>query len=89
MQSPIISDYLRRAIVPSTIIAEGRVEHPRPVVLINAGFQFWLENLPLLLTNIKGEPRNSIESRSRIGARLELWLLKALEDYPLLTKGDS
>jgi hypothetical protein len=88
-QSPIIAEYLRRAIVPSTIILEGEVEHPRPVVLINAGYQFLLEKLSLLLENIDGEKPDSIQSRSRLSARLELWLLKALEDHRLLTKRGS
>jgi len=88
-QSPIIAEYLRRAIVPSTIIVQGKIVHPRPVVLINAGYQFLLEKFSLLLENIEGEKPNSIESRSRLSARLELWLLKALEDHQLLTKGVS
>jgi hypothetical protein len=89
IQSPIIAQYLQRAIVPSTIIIEGRVVHPRPVVLINAGYQFLLENFTLLMTNIEGEKPKLIESRSRLSARLELWLLKALEDHRLLTGGVS
>jgi hypothetical protein len=89
VQSPIIAQYLQRAIVPSTIIVGGRVVHPRPVVLINAGYQFLLEDFSLLLANIKGEKPRSIESRSRLTARLELWLLKALEDHRLLTGGVS
>ena len=60
--------------------------HPRPVVLINAGYRFLLEDFSLLLENIEGEKSDLIESRSRLSARLELWLLKALEDHRLLTK---
>jgi hypothetical protein len=88
-QSPFIAEYLRRAIVPSTIIVRGKTVHPRPVVLINAGYQFLLEKFSLLLENIEGEKPDSIESRSRLSARLELWLLKALEDHRLLTGGIS
>jgi hypothetical protein len=89
VQSPIIAQYLQRAIVPSTIIVRRKVVNPSPIVLINAGYEFLLEKLPLLLSNIKGESPNSIESRSRMGTRLELWLLKALEDHRLLVGGAS
>jgi hypothetical protein len=86
VQSPIIAQYLQRAIVPSTVIIDGKVVHPNPVVLMNAGFQFLLEEFSLLLSNIEAEDPNSIESRSRLTARLELWLLKAMEDHRLLTR---
>lgn len=86
VQSPVIAEYLKRAIVPSTIIVKGEVEYPKPVVLINAGFRFLLEELSQLLSNVDGEDPASIESRSRLTGRLELWLLKALEDHRLLTR---
>ncbi len=85
-QSPIIAQYLRRAIVPSTIMSKGNIVHPNPVLLMNAGFQFLSEGLPGLLSSIEGKDPNSIESRSWVTARLELWLLKALEDHRLLTR---
>jgi hypothetical protein len=56
------------------------------VVLINAGYMFLLEELPTLLANIENEKSSSVESRSRLSARLELWLLKALEDHRLLRR---
>lgn len=88
-QSAAIADYLQRAIVPSTIIVRGKVIHPKPVTLINAGYKFLFENLRNLLTRIEGEKPDSIESRSRLTGRLELWLLKALEDHRLLTGGTT
>lgn len=88
-QYPVIVQYLQRAIVPSTIILEGRVVHPRPIVLINAGYGFVLEEFSHLLSNIQGVNPKSIGSRSWLSGRLELWLLKALEDHRLLTGGVS
>jgi hypothetical protein len=88
VQAPIIADYLRRAIVPSTVMIGKDAVYPSPVVLINAGYRFLLEELSLLLENIEDESPNSIESRSKFSARLELWLLKALEDHRLLTGGN-
>jgi hypothetical protein len=82
--SPVIAQYLRRAIVPSTIVVDGDIVYPRPVVIINAGYRFLLEDISLLISNIEGEKPESIESRSRLSTRLELWLLKALEDHRLL-----
>ncbi|MGA3035510.1 MAG: hypothetical protein ABSD70_19680 [Terracidiphilus sp.] len=85
-QSPTIGEYLRRAVIPSSIIIGGKRTHPTSVVLINAGYMFLLEELPTLLANIENEKSSSVESRSRLSARLELWLLKALEDHRLLRR---
>lgn len=83
-EAAVISKYLRRAIIPSTIVIEGGYKYPTAVVLLNAGFRFFLEDFTLLLNNIRGENADSIETRSRLMRRLELWLLKALEDSRLL-----
>jgi len=87
VQSAVIAAYLQRAIVPSTIIMRGKVIHPKPVTVINAGYKFLFENLRDLLSSIEKEKPDSIESRSRLTGRLELWILKALEDHRLLTGG--
>jgi hypothetical protein len=86
VQAPIISLYLARAIVPSTIILGEQQLYPNPVVLINAGFYFLLEKLSTLVENIERENPLSVETRSRIGARLQLWVLKAIEDNRLLMR---
>ncbi|MGD1025865.1 MAG: hypothetical protein ABR880_24045 [Candidatus Sulfotelmatobacter sp.] len=83
-QSKVISEYFRQAIVPSTIVVEGKREHPSPVVLINAAFRFYLESIPGLIKNVNKENPASVEARSRFAERLELWSLKALEDCRLL-----
>jgi hypothetical protein len=83
-QSRIISEYFREAIVPSTIVIDGKREHPSPVVLINAAFRFYLENIPDLIENVEGGNPASVEARSRFAERLELWSLKAVEDCRLL-----
>jgi hypothetical protein len=85
-QSPIISEYLSRAIVPSTISIDGELVHPSANVLINSAFYFYLENLSTLLANVQGVDQASVESRSRFTERLELWVLKSLEDNRLLTR---
>lgn len=83
-QSKVIAEYLSEAIVPSTIVIQGKREHPSPTVLINSAFRFYLENVPDLIKNVeKGEPL-SVSARSKFTERLELWSLKALEDCRLL-----
>lgn len=84
--SATISEYLRRAIVPSTIIYDGKQVNPHPVVLINAIWSFRLTELNYLIQNVEGESVDSVQSVSRMTDRLELWALKAIEDYRLLAK---
>jgi hypothetical protein len=84
--SATISEYLRRAIVPSTIIYDGKQVNPSPVVLINAIWSFRLTELSYLIQNVEGESVESVQSVSRMTDRLELWALKAIEDYRLLAK---
>jgi hypothetical protein len=88
-QSGIICDYLREAVVPSTIIIKNQSVHPTPIVLINSAFRFYLEHLPELIANLDGEEKDSIETRSRFTERLELWTLKAIEDYRLLRRQET
>ncbi len=83
-QYPVISSYLARAIVPSTIVTDSGMIHPSPAVLINAAYRFVLEDVQELLRNIEGRSESSVADRSWCTERLELWVLKALEDCRLL-----
>lgn len=83
-QSNVICQYFREAIVPSSIVIDGKREHPSPVVLMNAAFRFYLESIPSLIENVEKENPASVEARSRFAERLELWSLKAIEDCRLL-----
>jgi hypothetical protein len=89
LQAPEISQYLSRAIVPSTVLIAGEEVYPNPVTLLNAGLHFLLEELPELIQNIAGEDPESVETQSRIGARVELWILKAIEDNRLLARQET
>jgi len=84
-QFPVIASYLERAIVPSTIIMDEGKVYPSPVVLINSGYCFKLGNMPDLFARIAGKSSDSVQDLSDMTERLELWVLKALEDYKLLT----
>ncbi len=88
-QYPVISSYLERAIVPSTIVTPTGMIHPTPIILINSAYRFVLEGLPKLLKNIKDRSPNSVADRSWCTERLELWVLKALDDCRLLQRSQE
>ena len=88
-QAPEICKYLERAIVPSTILIDGNEQYPSPVVLLNAGLRFLLEDLPDLINNIAGRDPKSVATHSEVGRRVELWILKAIEDHRLLTRQEA
>lgn len=88
--SATISEYLRRAVVPSTIVVRRKVEHPTAIVLINSLFRFYLEGIPRLAANVEEnveekKPTSTVKAHSEFVERLELWALKALEDCTLLS----
>lgn len=80
-----ISKYLAHAIIPSTIVTKSGPVYPNPVVIINSAFRFVLEDLDRLLENIEDVVTDSVSDRSKYTERLEIWILKALEDYRLLS----
>ncbi len=86
MQAGAIYEYLKRAIVPSTVVLDGQRIHPTPQVLIDAGYCFLLEHMATLLENVEGRDSESVRDLSQLAQRLELWMLKALEDNRLLTR---
>lgn len=78
-----IHPYLALGVVPSTIQFDGSDHFPDPVTLLNAGYKFYLESLPELISNVKDAKPESISERAYWGDKLELWIMKALEDYSL------
>lgn len=86
IEQPVISEYFREAVVPSTIVIDNKQRNPRTVVLINSAFCFYLTSLPSLVANIADQNPESVEARSKFTERLELWALKAIEDSRLLEK---
>jgi hypothetical protein len=84
-QSPTISQYLKRAVVPSSIVLKQKgVVYPGPIVILNSTFRFYLEELPELIRSVEGDIKDDVESRSKYSMRLELWALKGIEDSRLL-----
>lgn len=88
-QSDAICESFRQAVVPSTVVIDGRRMHPDPIVLINAAFRFYLEGIPKLIDNTEQGDRASVESRSSSAERLEMWALKAIEDCRLIRRAGA
>jgi hypothetical protein len=72
--------------VPSTLVLDGgRLVYPDPITIINASYRFYLESVPDLVDNIRGQDE-SAGTRAKWVERLELWTLKAIEDHSLLER---
>lgn len=84
-QFPIISSYLERAVVPSTIRVGDERVYPSASVLLNSGYSFKLTRLANLLNRIDKRHPDSVTDVSELSERVELWILKSLEDQRLLT----
>lgn len=84
--SEIIAKYFRDAVVPSTIIVEDKSINPNPIMLINSAFRFYTESLPTLIENVADGQPESVAALSEFTERLELWVLKAIEDSRLLER---
>jgi hypothetical protein len=85
-QSAEIDKYLERAIVPSTVMVGAVEQHPDPLVLLNSGIKFMSQDMGRLLSNISGKDAHSVADYASVSARVELWILKAIEDNRLLSR---
>lgn len=81
-----INRYLSLGIVPATLIRGGQAFGPDPVLLINAAYLFYLEDMGKLIKRIEGEVVDQLPQREKWGQRVEDWTLKALEDLRLPTE---
>lgn len=79
-----IGEYLSYGIVPSTIALNRRFHFPSPVAVMNAAFTFYLQGLGRLIRNTSGHIPERVADRGRLSGRVEMWTMKALEDYRLL-----
>jgi hypothetical protein len=86
-----IREHLVRGIVPSTVVVGGKRKYPGSVALLNAAHKMCLESLDELIAGIDDQDKTSARVRAVWYERVELWILKALEDNHLLTreKGSS
>ena len=75
---------LRNGIVPSCLFSGRPVSLAYPVAVINAAFCFYLTELPNLIKSLAGQEAGNLEHRSYWTRRLEMWTVKAIEDFFLL-----
>jgi hypothetical protein len=80
----LIGQYLKEAVVPSTVFDRRDHWYPDAVTLVNASMKFYLESLEELMKGIKDQKTLLAGHRSRWIKRLELLTGKAIEDYNLL-----
>lgn len=72
---------LRYGIVPSALN-----QLPTPISLLNASYEFYLEELDFLLDKIKGADKSSPFERATWTKRVESWVAKAIEDVSILER---
>jgi hypothetical protein len=90
-----IQTYLQNGVVPSSLnfkadpVSGGAVIHPSPVVLLNAGLEFYLTRISDLMRSIPGEDENVFERRLHWVRRVEQWVEKAIEDEYIMRKASD
>ena len=83
-----IRKYLTRGVVPSSIIRDAVMYCPEPVAIVNAAYKLHLENLNELIDRIEEQDLTSVCTRAQWIDRLELWVIKAIEDSAFLVKSE-
>ncbi len=84
----ILGEYFKRGIVPSSIPIAGREGYkcPQPITVLNVAYRFYLENLDDLIKGIRHGNPLSIKHRHDWTNKLEMWAMKAIDDYLLMSK---
>lgn len=74
-----IFDYLSHGIVPS--VSKKNEEIPHPIAVINGAVYFILSGMTELVKIVQGLPEGQILSTSILEQRVEMWCMKAIEDW--------
>ncbi|MGA2351236.1 MAG: hypothetical protein ABSF70_12450 [Terracidiphilus sp.] len=89
----VVQDYLAAGVVPSTLnirtgsgLDEVTVVTASPLVLLNAGMEFYLTRTNELMSSIQGEDLRIFDRRLHWIRRIEEWIAKAIEDESLKTE---
>jgi hypothetical protein len=87
----VVSKLLLHGVVPSSIVDEknGESRCPNPVTVLNVAFMTYLDRVADLMTKIEKQDIDSVKERAFWTEKLEMWTLKALEDYELITQAAS
>jgi hypothetical protein len=83
-----VAEYIRHGVVPSTVPdpTTGLSIHPSPVTVLNVAYQLYLDEFSDLIRSIAKQDASSVSDRNKWTRSLEMWALKALDDYELLEK---
>jgi hypothetical protein len=79
-----IENCLSHGVVPSRLYTEQKLFPAYPIAIVNAAFCFYLKGLQKLISGLDGQDANKIDHRSHWTKRLEMWTIKAIEDFFLL-----
>ncbi len=82
--SDLVGQYLKQAVVPSTVFDGKDHWYPDTVALLNASMRFYLESLEELIDGIKGQKTFLAGHRSKWIKRVESLTAKAIEDHHFL-----
>src|SRR5260370_24480618 len=85
-----VQEYLANGVVPSTVnvrVGNGPDDvitvPASPLVLLNAGMEFYLSRIDELMRSIPGEDENQFDRRLHWIRLVEEWIAKAIEDESL------
>jgi hypothetical protein len=80
-----IENCLAKGIVPSRLFSGRPLSSALPVAVVNAAFCFYLtDELPKLINRLADQDASNLQHRSHWTKRLEMWTIKAIEDFFLL-----
>jgi hypothetical protein len=81
-----MEEYFKRGIVPSSIRVGQNHKCPQPITILNVAYKFYLDDLDDLVKRIKDGNPQSIKHRQEWAGKVEMWAMKAIDDYLLLNK---
>jgi hypothetical protein len=76
-----ITECLSHAIVPSTIIHDGKPVWAHPTAVINTAMFYWLDGMSDIFKLVDGADASDVGHRAFYESRLEMWAMKAVEDW--------
>jgi hypothetical protein len=87
----VVSKLLLHGVVPSSIVDRktGESTSPNPITVLNVAFMAYLDRMADLMKKIQGENVDAVQDRARWAEKLEMWTLKALEDYEVTIQAAS
>jgi len=80
-----IQELLEYGVVPSSYPKGKRFVLPNATSIINASFCFYLRSLGRLAQRAPQLRFSELSDRARLAGRVEMWTMKALDDWKLLT----